>query len=297
MSTLTKVFTVLLVVLSIVFSVMTISVVAQTNNWRDTALKYETNARIADTNLRNEIAASAAMEATCRDAVRTHLARNGELESQMQTNNTELAKLRTDIARVEAEKSSAEAMNRGLLAQLESARSGESAIRKQLADIERRNIELERRNIDLNDRVNEQTAQIAVLDEQKRQYEQQLNVIRGEAEKLSNQGRRSMTNLGTENPAGAALPGVTALTPAGSSTIRGKVVDVSGNTVTISNGSADGVSRDMEFVISRNDQYVGDLKISHTEPNRAAGKLVRSRTSPMVGDQVMDARTSQMPRR
>lgn len=295
MSTLTKVFTVLLVVLSIVFSVMTISVVAQSNNWRDTALKYETNARIADTNLRNEIAASAAMEATCRDAVRTHLSRNGELETQMQTGNTELAKLRTDIARADAEKSSAEAMNRGLLAQLEAARAGETAIRKQLADIERRNIELERRNIDLNDRVNEQTAQIAVLDEQKRQYEQQLNVLRGEAEKLGAQGRRGM-NVGNENPAGAVLPGVTALTPAGTSTIRGSVVDVSGNTVTISNGSADGVTRDMDFIISRNDEYVGDLRISRTEPNRSAGKMVRSRVSPMIGDQVRDARASQMPR-
>lgn len=296
MSTLTKVFTVLLVVLSIVFSVMTISVVAQSNNWRDTALKYEANARIADTNLRNEIAASAAMEATCRDAVRSHLARIGELETQMQSGNTELAKLRTDIARAEAERSSAEAMNRGLLAQLEAARSGESAIRKQLADIERRNIELERRNIDLNDRVNEQTAQIAVLDEQKRQYEQQLNVLRGEAEKLGTQGRRSAANVGMENPAGAALPGVTALTPAGTSAIRGSVLDVTGNTVTISNGSADGVARDMEFIISRNNEYVGDLRISHTEPNRAAGRLVRSRISPMVGDQVRDARTMQTPR-
>ena len=81
---------------------------------------------------------------------------------QLRKVEAELAKLRTDVARVDAEKSSAEAMNRGLLAQLEAARSGETEIRKQLADIERRNVELERRNIDLNDRVNEQTAQIAV---------------------------------------------------------------------------------------------------------------------------------------
>lgn len=294
MSTLTKVFIVLLSVLSIVFAVMTISVVAQTNNWRDTALKYETNARIADTNLRNMIAASAAVEATSRDAIRTHLARIGEMETQMQSNNAELAKLRTDMARVEAEKSSSEAMNRGLLAQLEAARAAESEYRTQLADIERKNIELERRNIDLNDRVNEQIAQIDVLNEQKRQYEQQLNVLRGEAEKLSNQSRRSITGLNTENPAGAAIG--TALTPGGAAGIRGSVVEVRDNLVTISNGSADGVRKDMVFVVSRGSEYVGDLRITHTEPNQAAGRMVQSRVAPMRGDQVMDALTAQAPR-
>ena len=285
-------FTVLLVLLSIVFAVMTISVVANTNDWKDTAAKYEMNARIADTNLRNMIAAGAAVEATSRDAVRSHLVRIGEMETQMQANNAELAKLRTDVARVEAEKSSAEAMNRGLLAQLEAARSGESEIRKQLADIERRNIELERRNIDLNDRVNEQIAQINVLDEQKRQFEQQLNVLRDEAGKLSNQSRRS-AGFSTENPAGAAMSKITALSPASSGAIRGSVVEVQGNVVTISNGSADGVKNDMEFVVSRNDQYVGKLKISRTEPNRAAGRMINPTTSPMPGDQVMDAMGAQ----
>ncbi len=295
MSTLTKVFTVLLVLLSIVFAVMTISVVAQTTNWKDAALKYETNARIADTNLRNMIAAGSADAATCHDAVRSYLVRIGDMETQMQTNNAELAKLRTDVARVDAEKSSAEAMNRGLLAQLEAARSGENEYRKQLAEIEKRNIELERRNIDLNDRVNEQTAQIAVLDEQKRQFEQQLNILRGEAEKLSNQSRRSMSGVSSENPAGAAMSKVTALTAAGSAAIRGSVVEVRDNLVTISTGSADGVKKDMVFVVSRNAQYVGDLKISHTEPNRAAGRMIQSGVSPMTGDQVMDARGAQAP--
>jgi len=282
--------------MSIVFAVMTISVVAQTSNWRDTAQKYESNARIADTNLRNMIAAGAAVEATSRDAIRSHLARIGEMETQMQTNNSELAKLRTDVARVDAEKSSAEAMNRGLLAQLEASRSAETEYRKQLVDIEKRNIELERRNIDLNDRVNEQTAQIAVLDEQKRQFEQQLNILRNEADKLSGQSRRSMTGLSTENPAAAGMPNVTPLTQAGATAIRGSVVDVRENLVEISNGSADGVKKDMVFVVSRNDQYVGDLKIIQTFPNRSAGRMTNSQARPMPGDQVMDEKAALAPR-
>jgi hypothetical protein len=292
----TKVFTVLLVVLSIVFTVMTISVVAQTANWRDTALKYEENARIADTNLRNMIAASAAELATARDSIKSHLGKIGELESQMQANSAELARLRSDFAKVEAEKSSAEAMNRGLLTQVEAARSGETEYRKQLAGIEKRNIELERRNIDLNDRVNEQTAQIDVLVEQKRQYEQQLNILKEEAERGSRQASRSGAGVTLESPTGAAMQNVTALTPGGPTAIRGNVMEVSDNLVTISVGSADGVKKDMVFVIHRDGQYVGDVKISDVTPNRAAGKLVRTTGTPTKGDQVTDALAMHTPR-
>lgn len=296
MSTLTKVFTVLLVVLSIVFTVMTISVVAQTARWKDNAEKYEENARIADTNLRQMIAASAAELATARDTIKSHLGKVGELETQMQANSAELARLRTDLAKVEAEKSSAEAMNRGLLTQVEAARSGETEYRKQLAGIEKRNIELERRNIDLNDRVNEQTAQIDVLVEQKRQYEQQLNILKEELERGSRQASRPGAGASMESPTGAAMQNVTALTPGGPTAIRGNVLEVSDNLVTISVGSADGVKKDMVFVIHRNDQYVGDVKISDVTPNRAAGKLVRTTGTPAKGDQVTDALAMHTPR-
>jgi len=293
---LTKVITVLLVVLSIFFTVMTISVVAQTANWRETALKYEENARIADTNLRNMINASSAELATARDTVNSHLAKIGELETQLQGNGAELARLRSDVAKVDAEKSSAEAMNRGLLAQVEAARSGETEYRKQVADIEKRSIELERRNIDLNDRVNEQTAQIAVLVEQGRQYEQQLNVLKEEAEKRSREASRPSSATSMESPAGAAMPKVTALTPGGPPTIRGSVLEVSDNLITISVGAADGVKKDMIFVIHRDDKYVGDLKISDVRPNQAAGRLVRTTAPPNKGDQVTDALAMHAPR-
>jgi hypothetical protein len=45
----------------------------------------------------------------------------------------------------------------------------------------------------------------------------------------------------------------------------------------------------MVFVIHRNGNYVGDVKISAVEPNRAAGRLVRSAGTPSVNDLVTDA--------
>ena len=285
---LTKVFIVVLVVFSIAFTTMTVSIVAQSTDWQDTAKKYEEHAKVADTNLRNEIAASAATEATLRDSIKSHLEKIGEVEGQLKTNGAEMAKLRSDVAKTESEKSSSDAMNRGLLAQLQIADAGRAEYRKQRDEIEKRNIELERRNIDLNDRVNEQTARIAVLFEQKRQYEQQLNILKTENEKLARTAGRPAGAAALENPAAAAMPNVKALDPVAPRAVKGKIVDVSGNLVTISVGSADGVQKDMVFVIQRGDQYIGDLKISTVSPNQAAGRVVRG--APVPGDQVTDAR-------
>ena len=289
MSTLTKIFVVLLVVFSIAFTSMTISMVAQMTNWRDMAQKYREHARIADTNLRHEIAANAALLATARDEVRAHLERATELETQVQTARNEAAELRSALARADAEKSTAEAMSRGLLAQLQTVEAGRAEYRKQRDGLERRNIDLEGRNIDLDDRVNELTANTTVLLEQKRQYEQQINILRVENEKLSQEAHELSTGVALEEPTGAAMSEAVALTPVATRAIRGRVLEVSSNLLTISVGSADGVKKDMVFVIHRDGQYVGDLKISLVEPNQSAGRIVRSTATPTPGDEVTDA--------
>jgi len=296
LSTLTKIFIVLLVVFSIAFTSMTVSMVAQTTNWKDTADKYEQHARAADTSLRNQIAAHAAELATARDTVKTHIEKIGQLDGEAQKAGAELARVRSELAKSEAERSSAEAMNRGLLAQLQVADSARGEYRKQRDDIEKRNIDLERRNVDLNDRVNELTARITVLFEQKRQYEQQINILRTENEKLSRGTHRPSGAAVLEAPSGAAMAGVSPLTPVASSAIRGKVLDVSGNIVTVSVGTADGVKKDMLFVIHRKEQYIGDLKINVVNPNQAAGRLVRTTGAPAQGDSVTDASAMNVPR-
>jgi len=295
LSTLTKVFTVVLVVFSIAFTTMTISIVAQSTDWRDTALKYEEHARVADTNLRNLIAASAAEIATARDSIKGNLEKIGELEGQVQTVNAEAAKIRSDMAKIESEKSSADAMNRGLLAQLQIAESARAEYRKHRDDVEKRSIELERRNIDLNDRVNELTDRISVLTEQKRQYEQQINILRGENQKISRATGRPTIEM--EQPASTSVANVKPLTPMGTKAISGKVTEVEGNLVTISVGSDDGVQKDMEFMVHRSGQYVGKLQVQLVNPNQAAGRMLGlSALAPSRGDEVTDSGAMGAPR-
>lgn len=289
MSTLTKVFVVLLVVFSIAFTVMTVSIVAQTANWKETAERYAQHAAVADTNLRNLIAASNAELASAHDAVNSHLEQVTQLKVELRESVNQSAELRTELSAATSEKSGADAMNRGLVAQLQVADAARAEYQRQRNELERQKTDFQHRNIDLNDRVNELTAHLAILVEQKRQFEQQINILRQENQKLAQVGRQRAIGATLEEPTGAAMTDVAAVTPVAASAIRAKVLEVSGNIVTISVGSADGVQEDMVFVIHRDGDYVGDLRIDMVDPNRAAGRLVRSNFTPRVGDGVTDA--------
>lgn len=289
MSTLTKVFIVLMVVFSIAFTTMTISVVAQQANWRDTALKFQEHAKVADTNLRHMIAANATELAAANETIDEHLNRVKQLESQLQAGRNEVAQLRSELARAASEKSSSDAINRGLLAQLQTAEAARAEFQKQRDELEKKNIDIERRNVDLNDRVNELTAQVAVMMEQQRQLEQQINVLSEANQRISHGARVPAAGALMEDARGRSLPDVTARSPVTASAIRGHIVEVDGNLVTLSVGSADGVEKGMVFVVYRGDQYVGDVKVTLVDPKRAACETVTGNVPPRPGDQVTDA--------
>lgn len=291
MSTLTKVFVVLLVVFSIAFSMMTVSIVAQTTNWKQNAERYSDAARVANTNLANLHAIHAAELATSKETIQSLIAEQGRLETDKKAALNELDATKLELAQVLEDKRSVDAMNGRLVRQLESAEARLAAYVGQRDELEKRDIELERRNIDLNDRVNEQTATIAVLVEQQRQFEQQIHILKTENERLARVTRGAAAGLALEDAAGVALPGVAAMSPVAHRAIRGRVVEVSGNVVTVSVGSADGVEKDMVFVIHRDGQYVGDLRITHVRPDESAGRIERSLRGPIPNDDVTDAVT------
>jgi hypothetical protein len=289
LSTLTKVFIVLLSIFGIAFSMMTISVASQTTNWREVATSNEANARIAETNLRNAVAAGNAALAMAEDKVNEQMKLNGQLQEQLEALRRDVATLKAESAQADAERVNSEAINRGLVSQLQMAQTTGEEFRKQRDELETRSVELERRNMDLSNRVNELTARVAVLVEQGRQSEQQLNILKKENQALSSAAARGGSGGTMESAAGSALPGVTGESPVARSTIRGKVLEVSGNLVTISVGSADGVEKGMVFVVHRGGTYVGDVKISIVDPNQAVGRLIESAVAPSPEDEVTDA--------
>jgi TolA-binding protein len=289
LSALTKVFVVLLVVFSIAFTSMTVSFASRTPKWKEVAERYEEHARVADTNLRNLIAANAAELASATDTVNRHLRHIADLEARVKQAETEVARLEGELGRARSQEANLEATQRTTLALLQNAESESTEYRRQRGDLESQNIDLRQRNIDLNDRVNELTAGIDVLYEQNRQFEQQMNILKSENKRLSNRFQTPSIGNEMEAPAGMAMKKIQPRTPVTSAPIRGQILGVSGDIVTISVGTADGVERDMIFVIHRGEEYIGDLKISAVQPEKAAGRLKGAKLVPVAGDRVTDA--------
>ncbi len=284
MSALTKIFIVLLAVFSIAFAMSTVSFVTQTNEWKKLAEDYRDAYGVIETKMVNQSAAHAAEKANWLDARREQMRQLAALEAQLQEAQHDLAGLRAELAQVKLARSDAEALARNLTGQLQLASTAWDNELKQREAFQERNIELETRNLDLNERVNELTTRTLVLVEQQRQFEQQINILRAENEKLAAITRRAAT--GEFDVAGAGA--VTPVEPVASTPIRGHILEVDGKLATISVGSADGVQKNMTFVIYRGADYIGDLKITDVEPHRSAGSIVRFRGTPRVDDLVAD---------
>lgn len=278
----------MLVVSSIAFTTVAVSMSAQTTNWRNTADGLQKKLNVADTTISGLHAAHAAQLATLRDTVKTQLDRIARLEEQLKLAQADAARKETSLNQAKAEVSNIQALNHGLKGLLDVSQANEQSFRKQRDDLEKEKLDLQTRNIGLVERVNEQTAQIAVLEEQRRQFEQQLDILRRENLALARQANRPGIGAAMEDPKGTALAGVTARTPVASTPVRGKILSVDGNILTLSVGNADGVEKGMEFVIRRNGQYVGDMTIQAVEPNRSAGRITRQALPPQVEDEIID---------
>ena len=97
MSGLTKIFVVVLAFFSIAFTSATVSMVARTANWKDTAEKYREHAKVADTNLRHEIAAGAALLAAARDEVHAAQAAAANTAKKLESSRNENATFKAQV--------------------------------------------------------------------------------------------------------------------------------------------------------------------------------------------------------
>jgi hypothetical protein len=237
--------------------------------------------------MRNLASSHAAEKATWVD-IRDRMTRDiAELEASGEQQAQELGRLTTELAAARGEGATAQALSRQLAAELEIAQNAWKEESQTRMAIEQRKLALERWNQDLDNRISEQENQIAVMDQEKRQLEQQIHILKTENKKLAQAGKQPpavVGDLGSPGVAGRVLP----LSETTGTPIRGRIVEVGGERAAISVGSSDGVEAGMVFVIYRGGEYIGDLKITDVEPNLAAGRITLTRGTPQVGDLVAD---------
>jgi hypothetical protein len=289
LSTLTKVFIVLMVVFAIAFTMTTIAFVGRTTDWRSLATGYQAQTSVVETHMRNLAAAHAAEKTVWYDEKRALDGQLGTLRTANEAQGKELSDLRDRTATLEGQVADKEALARGLVSQNQVTQDLLVKQQQQRQDLETRNNDLETRNLQLSERVNELTAQMLVLVQQQQQLEQQVNMLRGSGGRtgLSSSGGGSVSAPAPSTPR-VPGPSISSATTPSTAPIRGRIVEVDGNLASISVGSADGVQSGTVFVIYRGQEYVGDMEVTDVEPNLSAGRIIRSRSTPRPSDQVTD---------
>lgn len=288
MSVLTKLFVLILTVLSIALSMLTIGTMASQQNWKQSAADYKGEAASAVAQL-DAVTANAALEQQRALArLEDNQAEIMRLRNDINDLSIQLANAQQKIASTNNQLNNEQAQATSLAEHnkmLEGARSREQEL---VAKLSERNSRLTRENIDLNDRVKELTANMAMAQSRVRALKEQLS---------GGMGERFGSAPATQIPGGPAI--VQAYTPSASvglsditAPIRGEVTAVRGDLAEISVGSADGVGHGMRFLLYRRTggapKYVGTLRVTAVEANAAAGVIEQSEGDISVGDAARD---------
>ncbi len=287
MNTLTKVFAVLLVIFSIAFTMMTIQFSANVPDWRNEAEKWRNSAKQTDTHNRNLVAVKVALEAQAQDDRRRWQEQKEQSSGDLANTLGELNDYKTRLAKAESDLSAQSATVKKLSAELSIAQASASKAREHLVAVEERNLYLEKANADMNASLTEKIATITVLDQEKRQQEQQINLLRQE------QGRSARTSPGDsalwDDLVVPRRDKVRPESPARAVSIRGHIAELDGNLASISVGTNDGVEVGMTFIIYNNKgDFLADLEITEVAPNSSAGDL-KFVTKPIsIGDVAED---------
>ncbi|HVP11959.1 MAG TPA: hypothetical protein VMV94_12330 [Phycisphaerae bacterium] len=287
MSVLTKVFVVLLTLVSIALSMLVVSAFARQEDWRASAIDWRATALAAQAK-EKAISQNAALEqARAQDRHQKDVTQIADLQAKMADQERAISELERKAAEAENRLTVEQGTSAALAEQSKVFQADVTKEREFSGKLAKRNSELERQSIDQTDRIKELTANMAMAQAQVRALQQQLAAAgsRAPAGTAAAAGNIVEANVPSVQP--SAAPEVTA-------PIRGEVTSIKGALAEISVGSADGVAAGMRFLIYRpgqkgaKPQYLGMLRITRVEQKQAAGQVEQSEGDIKAGDSVRD---------
>jgi hypothetical protein len=271
LTTTTKIFIILVCLFAFIFTPLAIQFAARTNDWQNLATSWQQRSETDDAYARSvqsvassEIAHAMAIHTQDQDRLANARRQIDDLSQQVASLTADRDGLALDRDKAQTASELQAGTNKVLTAHF-------NEITKANRDLTASELDLKTRNIQLNDRVKELSAQLVVLQQQLNQRQQELAMAREENANLRNQ--KGM-GPGGEYPYVGSAPPVRATTPPSRGPIQGHVKSVQGNLATIDVGSSSGVKEGMTMVVTREGNWVCDLRItSQVSPNEAVGEV------------------------
>lgn len=266
MSTITKVFVVLVSVMAIVHSVLTVSTAARWDNSKKQLEAYQQLYQ-GEFVRRTSAEATLATSLARKDDQIAELARQlATAHDQNRAATDELAGMRIDLARQTNDRAAAEASRKKLEEILQVQTAELTSFQKQNQTLLSENIDLQTRIQRLSSRVLELTSQNTIAGDEIRNLQEKLYAEQQRAREGRAMGGRAPSEV-------EVAAGATPVMRVAAGPIQGEVTQVEGRYVSINVGETSGVSPGMVFMVYRGKDYVGDLTIESVRPKEAGGKM------------------------
>ncbi|NLE30111.1 MAG: hypothetical protein GX629_10630 [Phycisphaerae bacterium] len=285
MTTLTKVFIVVLAFCAVAFSMLVIAFASQTKNYYKEAQDNRAWAL-------QEQAIRSSGESLNKVTLENY-------QSQISNLQKELSDLRTQTEKNAGQMA---AINNQLLAEQQKTASLTGQVTQltsmiNAGDAERKELQTQLQNV-RNDNTALRTDNLKLaetnqkLELQAQLYEQQIRLLKEQNFSLSDRVEKLRSKV-QDTAAGNApsqTPGTGPASVSGTSDspIIGEITDIRDNLAGLSIGSAQGVKDGMEFIVYRGAQYLGKLKITKVLPEQSAGEFTQRQGDIHKGDKVTD---------
>jgi prefoldin subunit 5 len=261
--TVTKVLVVFAAILAVLLAALTMA--------------YSINAERITSDWRDQTAAVLAANARAADAQAMADTQTARLTKQIDDLNNQIIRMQTDISRLESERTNlltqvaqAQSETMAIRGQVDQALAGNTtlarinqAMTEELGKLRDNELASKRREIELTDRLNDLESQREVLDQSVRSLQEQL----AEANRTIQSGGVSAAESGSAAPYAPNIP------------ISGRVVSVDKNPATgkpmatVNVGTNDRVRQNMQLVITRNGQFLGNFIVTKTDLQWSLGQI------------------------
>lgn len=290
MSILSKIFVVLVTILSVALVAMVVPFVAKTEMLREQLRELEGDKQVAD-----YTAASRQQEVNLLRQGESE--RNSRLTAESLVLKNQITELATQVGKADADARSAREQSGRLqsdLSRLVAAEQQHADINKSLSDeltLRRKELVTQQtKNIQLADANNSLQAERETLDRQVRRFAEQITLQEDEIAKLEKTLSRVPADIRNQLAKGEDEV-TTSATFEPETPIRGlvnKVQKVDDSVfIEISVGVNDGVTKNMKFLVHRGNKFLGTLVITAVDAKAAAGKMQFAQEDVVAGDAVL----------
>lgn len=273
----------MLSLLSIFLCGIIVVFVTNTADWQDAFNKQKTLAEAAQ--VQAAVEAESKSQAIARMDKLTSSLRNQilALEQEKSQIQSQLDTMQLAKAQAENKSSTAVGLSKSMQDTIANMFKAQQEIQAQLDKNHQEMIVAQTRVIDLERSLDSERVKSAQLNTLSRQRLEQIHEL--ENDNAAIRSRLQAVALQSEEVRPGGQVTQTRVQEAGVP-ISGQVTGIDDSLAAISVGSSSGVRTDMTFYVYRNDQYLGNLLITHVEPTESVGRMVGIQGSVMAGDKV-----------